>query len=74
LDIDKELPHRVGEGIWPCKLYQINAEPKGNWCWGHKRRLVSRLCVGQNVRVCRTQGRQEVWKWERSWRMSLKER
>ena len=22
--------HRLAEHIWPCKLYQINADPKGN--------------------------------------------
>jgi hypothetical protein len=25
------LLHRVAEGIWPCKLDQINADPKGIW-------------------------------------------
>jgi hypothetical protein len=23
--------YRLAEGIWPCKLDQINADPKGNW-------------------------------------------
>jgi hypothetical protein len=23
--------HRHAEGIWPCKMNQINANPKGNW-------------------------------------------
>jgi hypothetical protein len=23
--------HRLPEGVWPCKLDQINADLKGNW-------------------------------------------
>ena len=25
--------YRLAEGIWPCKLDQINADPKSNWYW-----------------------------------------
>jgi len=25
------LRHRLAEGIWPCKLDQINTDPKENW-------------------------------------------
>ena len=33
LEIDEEmcLLHRLAEGIRPCKLDQINADPKENW-------------------------------------------
>ena len=33
LEIDEELYllHRLAEGIWPCKLDQINADPKDKW-------------------------------------------
>jgi len=35
LDMDEELCayFRLAEGIWPCKLDQINADPKGAWYW-----------------------------------------
>jgi hypothetical protein len=31
LEIDECLLHRLAEGIRPCKLDQINADPKENW-------------------------------------------
>ena len=33
MEIDEELCllHRLAEGIRPCKLDQINADPKENW-------------------------------------------
>ena len=27
------LLHRMTEGIWPCKMHQIHADPEGKWYW-----------------------------------------
>ena len=31
--------HRLAEGILPCRLDQINADPKGNWYWLVQRKI-----------------------------------
>jgi hypothetical protein len=47
------LFHRLGDGIWLCKLDQINADPKGQW---YQEETVSRLYVDQSAKLRLDQG------------------
>ena len=41
---------RLAEGIWPCKLGQINADPKGNWNRLARKKFISKICMDQSVK------------------------
>ena len=45
------LLHRLAEGIRPCKLDQINADPKDNWHRLARKKLISKLYMEQKVKV-----------------------
>ena len=54
------LLRRLAEGIWPCKMYQINTDPKGNWCEMY-------MYMDQRVRGTITGSEGMCEDWNRSW-------
>jgi hypothetical protein len=53
------LYHRLFKGISPCKMDQINADLKGNWCWLARKKIDKQLYMDQSIKVTLDQGRQE---------------
>jgi len=52
------------ENIWPCRVDQINADPKGTWDRMGRKNFIRKLYMNQIVKRWLDQGRQEVWRLE----------
>jgi hypothetical protein len=50
------LLHRLAEGILPCHLDQINADPKGSWHRLARKKIDSKLYMEQSVKIGLDQG------------------